>query len=243
MTSLVPTNVCTPPSTLMINPDLLLRHGDEGVTICLLFGTPTTSGRRPDWQRPLSWISLFFISSIFILRPNIHPCHFGWFVRDVHLDRLTTLIYVSYRRDPFFCLLKSRHENATSSGLSGLEKYVESIQFDLAYLSLIPFVAVPISILYSVSIACAIYRIFHRYVIKRLWWDDYTAIIPPLLSLVFWPLFLVSFPYRLGGTIIPSLAFFALAHNCLVGVSQASLSTRVLNSFWLTFLPFILIVR
>ncbi|PPQ97593.1 hypothetical protein CVT26_002321 [Gymnopilus dilepis] len=107
----------------------------------------------------------------------------------------------------------------------------------------IPFVAVPISILYSVSIACAIYRIFQGYVIKRLWWDDYTAIIPPLLSLVFWPLFLVSFPYRLGGTIIPSLAFFALSHNCLVGVSQASLSTRVLNSFWLTFLPFILIVR
>ncbi|KAF8894354.1 hypothetical protein CPB84DRAFT_1782873 [Gymnopilus junonius] len=85
---------------------------------------------------------------------------------------------------------------------------------------------VPLSILNLLAIAFAIYRLIHRYLIKRLWWDDYIAIIPLLLTLVYWPLFLARYPYRLP-----------------TSIAYASMRNRVLNSFWLSFLPFILIVR
>ncbi|KAF8894355.1 hypothetical protein CPB84DRAFT_1682717 [Gymnopilus junonius] len=58
---------------------------------------------------------------------------------------------------------------------------------------------ISVSFLHLMAIGCAIYRLLHRYMIQRLWWDDYMVIVPLVLSLVYWPLFLVHFPYRLGG--------------------------------------------
>ncbi|KAF8901917.1 hypothetical protein CPB84DRAFT_1846622 [Gymnopilus junonius] len=79
---------------------------------------------------------------------------------------------------------------------------------------------VSISIMHAIVAGTTIYRLVHRFQFHRAWWDDYLVTFPLVLNIV----------YCL-------LAWFRFAHR-VVDTSTASQAFRVLNSYWLSLLPY-----
>ncbi|PPQ96388.1 hypothetical protein CVT26_004990 [Gymnopilus dilepis] len=83
---------------------------------------------------------------------------------------------------------------------------------------------VSLSILHAIAIGSTLYRLVHRFRIGRQWWDDYIAFLPLLLDPMYWMLTLVRFTHR------------------VLDLTHTTQTFRVLNSFWLSLLPYLLIV-
>jgi len=83
---------------------------------------------------------------------------------------------------------------------------------------------VSLSILHAVAILSTLYRLVHRFRMRRSWWDDYVAFLPLVLDPTYWMLTLIRFNHRVRDLTHPTQTF------------------RVLNSFWLSLLPYLLIV-
>ncbi|KAF8901902.1 hypothetical protein CPB84DRAFT_1776979 [Gymnopilus junonius] len=83
---------------------------------------------------------------------------------------------------------------------------------------------VSLSILHAVAIVSTLYRLVHRFRIRRSWWDDYVAFLPLMLDPMYWMLTLVRFYHR------------------VLDLTHTTRTFRVLNSFWLSLLPYLLIV-
>ncbi|KDR69792.1 hypothetical protein GALMADRAFT_145189 [Galerina marginata CBS 339.88] len=82
---------------------------------------------------------------------------------------------------------------------------------------------VSLSILQVVAISSAVYRLVHRFRIRKTWWDDYTVLVALALDIVYWPLFFLRFPDRIHSKILTG-------------------DRRILNSYWLALLPYSIIV-
>ncbi|KDR69776.1 hypothetical protein GALMADRAFT_145177 [Galerina marginata CBS 339.88] len=82
---------------------------------------------------------------------------------------------------------------------------------------------VSISILHVVAISSAVYRLVHRFRIRRTWWDDYMVFVPLVLDIAYWATFFVRFPHRIEG-------------------GRPAGDGRVLESYWIVLFPYSIIV-
>lgn len=81
---------------------------------------------------------------------------------------------------------------------------------------------------------------------RRSWWDDYVAFLPLVLDPTYWMLTLIRFNHR-GKSLTLSAALRILGGSdrseyIVRDLTHPTQTFRVLNSFWLSLLPYLLIV-
>ena len=90
----------------------------------------------------------------------------------------------------------SCHADTASSVFSGLERYVFDVSANFLLDDKRIDVLVSVTVLHLLAISSAVYRLRHRFRIRRAWWDDYVVFVPLALDVVYTPLFWVRFLHR-----------------------------------------------
>ncbi|KAF8901918.1 hypothetical protein CPB84DRAFT_911691 [Gymnopilus junonius] len=83
---------------------------------------------------------------------------------------------------------------------------------------------VSISILHALSAGCTIYRLIHRFRIHRIWWDDRLIFIPLVFNILYCVLAWIRFSHRVINPLLGSRTY------------------EILNSYWLSLLPYLITV-
>ena len=73
---------------------------------------------------------------------------------------------------------------------SSLEKYAHT---SASPVRLISNKTVTLTIFQAIAISSTLYRLWRRYRIQRLWWDDYVVVIPLVMDIVFTVTFCLQF--------------------------------------------------
>ncbi|PPQ68949.1 LOW QUALITY PROTEIN: hypothetical protein CVT26_001820 [Gymnopilus dilepis] len=80
---------------------------------------------------------------------------------------------------------------------------------------------VSVTVLHLLAISSAVYRLRHRFRIRRAWWDDYVVFVPLALDAIYTPLFWIRFLHREDTT---------------------SRLYEIMRSYWLSTVPFLLVI-
>ncbi|PPQ84386.1 hypothetical protein CVT25_013047 [Psilocybe cyanescens] len=83
---------------------------------------------------------------------------------------------------------------------------------------------IAVTVFHVIAASTTIYRLVHRFRIRRLWWDDYVLFAALIVDTAFWPIYWARSPQPA----VPSAEFIK--------------KQRVLNSYWLTMFLYILIL-
>ncbi|KAF5322940.1 hypothetical protein D9619_002269 [Psilocybe cf. subviscida] len=114
------------------------------------------------------------------------------------------------------------HPSTADKGDSYVPSYHPTVWFDAFSTALTPLLVV-ITLLHAVALFSTTYRLAHRFRIRRLWWDDYASIVPLVFNVYYlYSIWSKSLQLRMN--------------------SPAETTRQLYDSYWLTILPFLVIL-